>query len=80
MAVGGLVQAVIYVILGIFVRRGSIMALCLTALIFTVDTLFLFTQGRGAAVAIVTRGILVFLVVRYVLRERDKVPSGTNIT
>lgn len=72
LAVGGLIQAIVYVTLGIFVKRGFSIALWITGLIFVLDTLLLVTQpaGRGSGVAIVTRGILIFLLIRYVRREQ----------
>ena len=72
LAVGGLIQAIIYVTLGVLVRRGVSSALCITGLIFVIDTFLLLAQpsGKGAGAAVVTRGILIFVVVRYIKRER----------
>ena len=72
LAVGGLIQAIVYVTLGILVRRNFTVALWITGLIFVLDTALLLVQpaGSGAGVAIVTRGILIFLLIRYIRREQ----------
>jgi hypothetical protein len=72
MAVGSLFQAIIYVVLAILLRRGSIVALWITAIWFVLDTLFLLAQpsGKGLGVAIITRGLLVGILIRYFKRER----------
>jgi hypothetical protein len=70
--VGILVQSIIYVVLGIMVRRGSVKALWVTGLIFTLDTLLIFVipSGKGLGAMIVGRGILIYVLIRYVRRQR----------
>ena len=74
LAASGFVQAIIYVTLGIFVRRGSRIALWITGVIFVIDTFLLLAQpsGKSAGAGVVTRGILIFVIVRYIKRERAR--------
>ena len=67
-----LVQALIYVVLGILIRRGSVKALWATGILFTLDTLlmFVFPEGTNLAMMMLARGFLIFLLVRYVRRQR----------
>lgn len=70
--VGILVQSMIYVVLGIMIRRGSVKAIWITGLLFTLDTLLLFVlpSGKGVGAMIVGRGILIYVLIRYVRRQR----------
>jgi len=70
--VGILIQSIIYVVLGVFIRRGSFTALWITGVLFTLDTLlvFLFPSGKGLGAMIVSRGILIYVLIRYVRRQR----------
>ena len=78
--VGFLVQSIIYLVLGIMVRRGSLKALWVTGLLFTLDTLLVFVMGSGKELGamIVWRGILIYLLIRYVRRQRA-VPRSEGI-
>jgi hypothetical protein len=71
-ALGLLIQTAIYVVLGIMIRRGSIKALWAAGILFTLDTLLAFvlpaTSGLGAM--IVGRGLLIYVLIRYVRKQR----------
>ena len=71
-AIGGVIQAIVYLVLGILIRGGSITALWIAGVLFVVDTLLQLTQpsGRGLGAAIVSRGILIYVLIRYIQRER----------
>jgi hypothetical protein len=71
-AAGGIVTAIIYVGLAIMLRRGSIIALWITGVLFVLDSLLMLAEpsGKGLGAMIVSRIILTFVLVRYVLRER----------
>jgi hypothetical protein len=74
-AIANLVDAVIDVALAILIRRGSIKALWVAAILFVLETLFhlLEPTGSGLKAAIISRGILIFVLVRYIRRERNRV-------
>jgi hypothetical protein len=71
-AIGGMMQAMLYVVLAIMIRRGSVKALWAAGILFTFDTLLWFFQssGKGLGAMIVGRGILIYVLVRYILRQR----------
>src|ERR1700754_1659121 len=46
-AIGEIVQALIYAILGIMIRRGSIKALWIAGVLFVLDTLFILLHPSG---------------------------------
>ena len=71
-AVGSIVQAIVYVVLAIMIRRGSVKALWLAGALFVLDTVLLLFQpsGKGLGLAVVSRGILICVLIRYVRRER----------
>jgi hypothetical protein len=71
-AVGSTVQAIAYLVLAIMIRRGSVKALWIAGVLFVLDTAFLLFQpsGRGLGMAVVSRGILICVLNRYVRRER----------
>jgi drug/metabolite transporter (DMT)-like permease len=71
-AIGSLIQAIVYLILGILIRGGSITALWIAGVLFVVDTLLQLTQpsGKGFGAAVVSRGILIYVLIRYIQRER----------
>ncbi|HZI87197.1 MAG TPA: hypothetical protein VFD48_10205 [Pyrinomonadaceae bacterium] len=71
LAVGFLLQAIIYVVLGIMVRRGSVKALWAAGILFTLDTLLSMFYATGSAFVtmILGRGLLIFLMIRYVLKQ-----------
>jgi hypothetical protein len=70
--VGILVQSIIYIVLGLMIRRGSVKALWITGVLFALDTLliFAFPSGKGLGAMIVGRGILIYVLIRYVRRQR----------
>jgi hypothetical protein len=66
-----LIQSIVYVVLGILIRRGSLKALWATGVLFVLDTLLVFfLPSKGLGAMIVGRGILVYVLVRYVRRQR----------
>ena len=72
LAAGFLLQAIIYVALGIMIRRGSVKALWAALIIFTLDTLVTFVLGTGRELVtlVLGRGLLIYLMIRYVLKQR----------
>src|SRR5687768_18271050 len=72
LAGGFLLQAIIYVVLGIMIRRGSVKALWVAGILFILDTLlsFLYATGSGFVTMILGRGLLIYLLIRYVLKQR----------
>lgn len=70
--VGMLIQSIVYVVLGIMIRRGSMKALWVTGILFTLDTLLVFglTSGKGFGAMIVGRGLLIYVLIRYIRRQR----------
>jgi hypothetical protein len=70
--VGMLAQSIVYVVLGIMIRRGSAKALWVTGVLFTLDTslIFVLPYGNGLGAMILWRGILIFMLVRYIRRQR----------
>jgi hypothetical protein len=69
-----LFMAVIYAVLATFIRRGSVIALWIAVALFAIDTVLLLVQPleQGSGVAIIARAVLVFLLIRFVLRERAR--------
>ena len=67
-----LVQTIIYVVLGTLIRKGSLKALWAAGILFTLDTLlmFVFPDETNLAIVIFARAFLIFLLVRYVRRQR----------
>lgn len=65
-------QAAIYAVLGIFIRRGSVKVLMFTALLFTADTVLtlLGPSWEDAKAMLIGRGLLIFAFYRFVRRER----------
>ena len=72
LAMGFLLQAIIYVVLGSMIRRGSVKALWAAGILFTVDTLLSFVYATGSAFVtmILGRGLLIYLMIRYILKQR----------
>lgn len=72
LGVGTLIQSIVYVVLGIMIRRGSLKALWVTGMLFILDTLLVFVLpfGEGLGAVIAGRGILIYLLFRFVRRQR----------
>lgn len=72
LAPGFLLQAIIYVALGIMIRRGSIKALWAALILLTLDTLltFVMATGREMVPLVLGRGLLIYLMIRFVLKQR----------
>ena len=72
-AIVGLMVAIVYAVLAILIRFGSVSALVFTGILFTADTLLtLFSpswQG-GVAGALFWRGFLIVLLIRFIQKER----------
>ena len=66
------VLALIYAGLAIPIRRGSNKALIAAGILFSLDTLLIFVTPpeRGIAGMIVSRGLLIAVLVRYIRRQR----------
>ncbi len=71
-AVGCLVQAVVYAVLGITIRLGSFKALLVAGVLFALDTLLQLAQpsGKGLGAAVVSRGLLIWVLIRHIRREQ----------
>jgi hypothetical protein len=71
-AMASLVAGLLYVVLGISVRRGSNIALAIVGVLFAIDTILILFEpgGKGLGVKIVSRSILIFVLVRYIRRAR----------
>jgi drug/metabolite transporter (DMT)-like permease len=70
-------QAIIYAVLGIFIRRGSVKVLVFTGLLFAVDTVLtlLGPSWADARAVIIGRGLLIFVLYQFVRRERMRRPA-----
>jgi hypothetical protein len=66
-SIGSFVQAIIYSVLAIFIRRGSIIALWIAGALFVLDTILQLLQPTAALVA---RGLLIFVLISYIKRAR----------
>jgi hypothetical protein len=66
------IVAIIYAGLAILIRRGSGKALLAAGILFSLDTLlfFVFPPDRGVAGMILSRGLLIVIIVRYIHRQR----------
>jgi hypothetical protein len=70
--IAGLMVAIVYVVLAILIRNGSVVALVFTGILFTIDTLAAlfgpsWETARGMLLA---RGLLIVVLVRFIQRER----------
>jgi len=72
MAVGLLVQTIVYAVLSILIRRGSVAALIVTGLLFAANIVFtLFGPSwEDAKGMIVVYGLLAVVLIRFIRRER----------
>ena len=68
-AVGGILQAIIYTVLAIFIRRGSTIALWIAGVLFLLDTILHLLQPTPGLLA---RGLLIFILIRYVRQARKE--------
>lgn len=83
-AIAGLMVAIVYAVLAILIRFGSVSALVFTGILFTADTLLtLFSpswQG-GVAGALFWRVFLIVLLIRFIQKERRaKLPEARTST
>ena len=67
-----LAMAVVYTVLAILIRFGSVSALVFTGILFTADTLLtlLGPIGQGPLAGLFWRGLLIVLLIRFIKRER----------
>lgn len=73
LGIGMLVQAVAYAVLGAMIRRRSVKALWVAGVLFFLDTLLALvmpSSGKGLVTMILFRGFLIYLLVRYIRRQR----------
>jgi hypothetical protein len=73
LGIGLLVQAIVYAVLGAMVRRRSLKALWVAGVLFFLDTLLALvmpSSGKGVVTLLLSRGSLIYLLVRYVRRQR----------
>lgn len=68
-AIGGILQAIIYTVLAIFIRRGSTVALWIAGVLFLLDTIL---QLLHPTPALVGRGLLIYILIRYVRQARKE--------
>ena len=71
-AIGSFVEAAVYFVLGILIRKGFIVVLWITAALFVVDTLALLfiPSGTGLGAVVISRILLIYALSRYIKRER----------
>jgi hypothetical protein len=77
LTIGLLFQTIIYVALGLLTRRGSTKALWAAGILFTMDTLLAFVMSwePGLGGMIIGRGLLIYILIRYVRRQRRALES-----
>jgi hypothetical protein len=75
LAIANLVTTIGYVVLAILIRRGSVKALVFTGILFAVNLVMILfgPSWEGVPGAIVGYGLLTFVLIRYVRRERRRV-------
>lgn len=76
-AISGLMIAIVYAVLAILIRHGSISALVFTGILFAADTLFaLFGPSWEAARGmLLARGLLIVVLYQFIKRERRAVAA-----
>jgi hypothetical protein len=71
--IAGLMAAIVYAVLAILIRFGSVSALVFTGILFTADTLLILfgpsSQG-GVVGALFWRGFLIVLLIRFIQKAR----------
>ncbi len=74
-AVGYVMATIIYSVLAVFIRRGSTIALVITGILLVLNLLAtLFGPSwEGAVGMLVGNGLLIFVLIRYIRRERNRV-------
>jgi drug/metabolite transporter (DMT)-like permease len=76
-AVGMLVQTIVYAVLAILIRRGSVKALVLTGFLFAANiVLTLFGPSwEDAKGIVIVYGLLIAVLIRFIRRERRAGPA-----
>lgn len=71
-AIAGLMIAIVYAVLAILIRFGSVSALVFTGILFVADTLLalLGPIGQGPLAGLFWRGLLIVLLIRFIQKER----------
>lgn len=79
-AVGYVVTTIIYLVLAGLIRRGSTKALVFTGILLVANILLtLFGPSwEGAVGMIVGNGLLLFVLIRYIQRERNRIDVSEN--
>jgi len=77
MAVALVIQAIVCAVLAIIIRRGSVMTLVFTGFLFAANILFaLFgSSWEDAKGILIPYGLLIFVLVRFIRRERRAGPA-----
>ncbi len=75
-----LMQAIVYAVLAILIRFGSVSALVFAGILFAADTLLVlfgpsWEDARGVLIA---RGLLILVLVRFIKRERRANVTATQ--
>jgi hypothetical protein len=66
-----LAQVLIYIVLAIFIRRGSIKALWVAGAFFVLDTIAILAFPVGSlGGAIFWRALLIIFIIRYIIKQR----------
>lgn len=75
MAIAYLLLTIVYVVLAILIRRGSVKALVVTGILFAVNVLLVLFGPSGGDVRglIIGYGLLAFVLIRYIRRERRRI-------
>lgn len=82
--IGLLLQAIVYAVLGAMIRRRSLIALWVAGVLFFLDTVLALVMppsGKGLVTLILSRSFLIYLLVRYVRRQRalaEQTPDNLN--
>src|SRR6185503_9392600 len=77
MAVALVIQAIVFALLAILIRRGSVKTLVFTGFLFAANILFaLFgSSWEDAKGILIPYGLLIFVLVRFIRRERRGGPA-----
>jgi len=77
MAVALVIQAIVFAVLAILIRRGSVKTLVFTGFLFAANILFaLFgSSWEDAKGILIPYGLLIFVLVRFIRRERRGGPA-----
>lgn len=74
------VQALVYAVLGLLIKRGSFATLIFTGVLFAIDTVLTVVGPWESARGILGRALLIFVLVRYLHRERRAFSRTRTLT